>query len=213
MHQLDNNTFPEVAPMNLDKVETRYIAPVLPGGISEGLDLSLEAHTVAWLDSRGMPIWALESSLGLGIGSVMTMRSNANYREFILRCIKVRSESTVASADGDIDGLFNDQIDRSVRTLMEVRDNPYEKGSVRMKASVEFLDRASKAPKAKREVEERRTIISIPVSELRTMQQALIDEGSDGDKEILELLEGVDFKSGDDVEGGGDGEIEITEIV
>ena len=41
----------------------------------------------------------------------------------------------------------------------------------------------------------------LPVSELKNMQQALIEEGTDADMEAVELLEGIDYNIDDEGEG------------
>ena len=181
--------------------------------LAEGLDISQQVQQVAWMEASRMPVWAIEQAMGLTQGSILTIKAkNPHYRIFLERCIRVRAQVTVQAADGDIDGLFNDQIEASAATLMEVRDNPFESGNTRMKAANAFLDRASKAPKVRKEVEERRTIISIPVNELKTMQQALLEEGTDEDNEILDLLKGVDYKLSKDEDGKNGKEIKVVSI-
>jgi len=181
--------------------------------LAEGLDISQQVQMVAWMEASRMPVWAIEQAIGLAQGSILTIKAkNPHYRIFLERCIRVRAQVTVQAADGDIDGLFNDQIEASAATLMEVRDNPFESGNTRMKAANAFLDRASKAPKVRKEVEERRTIISIPVNELKTMQQALLEEGTDEDNEILDLLKGVDYKLSKDEDGKNGKEIKVVSI-
>jgi len=181
--------------------------------LAEGLDISQQVQMVAWMEASRMPVWAIEQAMGLAQGSILTIKAkNPHYRIFLERCIRVRAQVTVQAADGDIDGLFNDQIEASAATLMEVRDNPFESGNTRMKAANAFLDRASKAPKVRKEVEERRTIISIPVNELKTMQQALLEEGTDEDNEILDLLKGVDYKLSKDEDGKNGKEIKVVSI-
>jgi len=180
-------------------------------GIAEELDEW--EQKVGWLDAGGMPIWAIEKALGLQVGTVMTLRAKTEYRDFVLRCIRVKVESEVVKAGDDIEGLLNNEIGRDVAALMEVRDNPFEKGANRIRAAESLMDRAPKAPKAKREVEEKRTIIQIPIGELQTMKQALIEEGTGEDREVLELMEGVDFTSSISEDEDKDGEkIEITDF-
>ena len=193
-----------------------FIKPVeqTANDLAEGLNISQQVQTVAWMEAGGLPVWAVEKALGLAAGSVLSIKAkNPHYRIFLERCIRVRSQVIVSASDGDIDGLFNSQIEASAATLMEVRDNPFETGSTRMKAANAFLDRASKAPKVRREVEEKRTIISIPVNELKTMQQALLEEGTDEDNEILDLMKGVDFSTdGDDGKDAKEKKINVIEV-
>ena len=208
MHPTDSTLIPQIeAPDFIKPIEQST------NDLAEGLDISPQVQTVAWMEASRIPPWAIEQALGLSQGSVLTIKAkNPNYRLFLERCLRIRSQVLVQEADGDIEGLFNDQIAASAATLMEVRDNPFESGNTRMKAANAFLDRASKAPKVRREVEERRTVISIPVNELKTMQQALLEEGTDEDNEILDLLKGVDYKSDGDDGDGKNGKKEIKVI-
>jgi len=208
MHPTDSMIIPQIeAPEFIKPVEKSTT------DLAEGLDISQQVQMVAWMEASRMPVWAIEQAMGLAQGSILTIKAkNPHYRIFLERCIRVRAQVTVQAADGDIDGLFNDQIEASAATLMEVRDNPFESGNTRMKAANAFLDRASKAPKVRKEVEERRTIISIPVNELKTMQQALLEEGTDEDNEILDLLKGVDYKLSKDEDGKNGKEIKVVSI-
>lgn len=208
MHPTDSMIIPQIeAPEFIKPVEKSTT------DLAEGLDISQQVQMVAWMEASRMPVWAIEQAIGLAQGSILTIKAkNPHYRIFLERCIRVRAQVTVQAADGDIDGLFNDQIEASAATLMEVRDNPFESGNTRMKAANAFLDRASKAPKVRKEVEERRTIISIPVNELKTMQQALLEEGTDEDNEILDLLKGVDYKLSKDEDGKNGKEIKVVSI-
>lgn len=144
--------------------------------------------------------WAIEQALGLPPGTVLSQRADSAYRDFVQVCVRERSRAIIFSGNEDPEDVLNDQVLDNIATMVEIRDNPFEKGQTRMKAAQDLLDRAPKAPKAKREVEERKTIISIPINELQIMQRALIEEGTDEDKEIIDLLKGIDYKEGRDGE-------------
>jgi len=172
-------------------------------GIAGGLEADATMINAAWLDAFGMRMEVVEMTLGLPPGSLLNYRNMPQYRELVSRCLEVKASMLVERANGDVDALFNSQIAPSTATLIQLRDNPYETGNVRLKAAQDFLNRAPDAPKMRKEVEERRTVISIPIGELRNMQQALLEEGTPEDLETVNLLENVDFTVNN---GGGNGE-------
>lgn len=179
--------------------------PPVSEGIAAGLQLSQLEQNAAWLDAYGMGAGEVERALGLTAGALASLRSKPQYREMVGRAVRLKALAVTEQA-GSVDELFNGQIRASAAALIEVRDNPYAKESARIKAAAEFLDRASKAPKVRKEMDERRTVIVLPASDLRNMQQALLEEGTAEDIETLELLKGIDYvdESGKGERGEGE---------
>jgi hypothetical protein len=187
---------PQIEPLKL----------VQPGEGPESDTLS----NVAWMDAMGVAPRMIEQALGLPAGRVFTVRANPQYQELLRSCLRVKAVSIVQAAQ-DPESFYNSQILASAATVIEIRDNPLEKGATRLKAAQDMLDRAPAAPKVRKEVDERRTIISIPVHELKNMQRALIEEGTPEDLEMVELIAGTDYIVGDreGVDGEAEFEIEI----
>lgn len=160
--------------------------------ITDGLDLSQEAIVAAQMEAFGFPITDIERTVGLLPGAVISMRSDARYRELVERFLTVRARNIVNNAP-DVETLFNDEIRPSVAALIEVRDNRFSRGGDRIKAAVEFLNRAPKAPKVQQVQQAPRTVIVLPARDFGLMKQALLEEGTPDDAETLELLRGRDF--------------------
>jgi len=169
----------------------------------------IEQMTIAWMLAAGIQAEDIEESLQKPPGFVTTLRSKPKFRTILKRCLEMKAKSLTEQAT-DPEELFNSQIMDSAAALMQVRDDPFEKGSSRVKAAKEFLDRAPKAPKVRKEVEDIKTVIMLPVGALKGMQQALLEEGSPQDLETIQLLEGSDYT----VEAGAEvSEIEGTDGV
>ncbi len=184
----------------------------LTGTLAEGLGLNMNARICASLEAMGMGPAEIEIRTGLSMLFVMGCRNNLNYRELVRRCVEYQAKDK-AKYDKPIDEIFNDQILPSVTTLIELRDNPYMKGGVRLKAAQTFLDRAPEAPKSTRNVEERSLKLTIPAQEALEMLRALKDSGSRDDLDLIELMEGKGFTTeGEDVDEFDDRTIAVTEI-
>jgi len=164
--------------------------------LGAGLLLDADAKLAAYMDAMHIPAAEIEARCGRPAGSLLKLRMNAAYQQMVARCVRWYAErqARLAAIEEDIDGFYDGQVAPSAITLMEIRDNPLNKAKDRAAAAVDFLNRAPKAPKATTNREERRTVITIPVSELRNMQRALIEEGSDEDVEIASLIEGEDYE-------------------
>lgn len=173
--------------------------------LGAGLRIGAEAKLAAWMQAMHVGVIEIEMALGMPAGAIYHLRNEPEYREMVGRCSRFIARQTVRQA-ASIPELFNGQIMPSAATLIEIRDNPYSKGSDRIKAASEFLDRAPDAPKARHEVEERKTVIMLPLQELQNMQQALLEEGTAEDIETYELIRGQDYNM---VENG---EIEVTVV-
>lgn len=184
-------------------------APSQAGG---DLHNEIEYLSAAWMLTVGLSADQIEEALNLPPGYVATLRSNGKFRVILRRCLELKAQSAVANA-ADPEELFNSQILDSALALMNVRDDPFERGSSRVKAAKEFLDRAPKAPKVRKEIEQHQTIITLPISALQNMQRALLEEGSPRDLETIELLEGADYivdNRGDN--GGREGQISVERV-
>jgi hypothetical protein len=145
-------------------------------------------------------------------GYVWRLKQREEYRELVGEFHAEIARKYVENST-DMVGLFNEQIGPSVATMIEIRDNRGEKAGDRLKASKEFLDRAPEAPKARREMESQGIVISIPISTMDGMKQALLEEGTKEDKEILELVEGKDWEEEKEEPSDNKTEKEIPMIV
>lgn len=178
------------------------------------VDLQNDAEqlNVVWMTVVGMTPEEIEEQLGREAGYVATLRSKASFRLILRRCLELKAQSLCESARDPME-LYNSQILASASAIIQIRDNPFATDTARLKAAEHFTDRAPKAPKVRREVEQHQTIITLPVSALRDMQQALLEEGSPQDLKTIELLEGVGYtvESGDN--GNGDeGQIAVERV-
>ena len=160
--------------------------------LASDLSLPQDAILCAWFEAFGMKPAEIEVELSRPAGSVMTLRRTPDYQILLMRCISYVTRKRTGSARNP-EELFNNEIVASAQALIEVRDSPFSKGGERIKAAVAFLDRAPKAPKVRKEIDERSIVISIPLSELQNMQQALLEEGSGEDNAIHDLLKGTDY--------------------
>jgi hypothetical protein len=153
---------------------------------------------------------SLAKHVGRSSAWLTGVRAKPEYQETVRRTVAVIAKRVVDGAV-DVEELFNNEIRPSVETLVEVRDNPFEKAGDRVKAANSLIDHAPKAP-AKKVESRNETILRIPVQQMQTMRQALIEEGQN---DLVELLEGRDFKEVKKEEeegqgkGGGKGEVEI----
>lgn len=184
-----------------------------------GMALSHDVMLASWLTAMQVPVLEIEMQLGMPAGWVYGLKQRGEFREAVRRCVRYMAERKAEEAQ-DIDELFNKQVVPSALTLMEIRDNPFTKDADRLKAATEFLDRAASAPKATKQVDERRVVIALPASEFRNMQQALLDSGEPEDIEVYNLLKGRDFAVAgeegamkeEEEEGTGESYSEVDEI-
>jgi len=179
--------------------------------LADGLELQEDAILCAWFEAFGMLPSEIELELNKPAGAVINLRRVADYQILLQRCRAYITSKKIAATQNP-EELFNQQIGPSVQALIEVRDNPLSKGGDRIKASIAFLDRAPKAPKVRKEVDERHLVISLPLSDLQNMQQALIEEGSIEDKEIYDLLENKDYAMSTENSGNDCEETEAQKI-
>ena len=143
----------------------------------------------ALLDACGVPANAIAAKLGKGNQYVYNLRfQNDEYRRVVQEFGLLVARRIVDEVT-DVDELFNRQIGPSAATLIAVRDSPFAKDADRIKASLAFLDRASKAPKATANSEVRSTVIQIPLSSMREMRKVLGETGRVDDRELLALIE------------------------
>jgi len=197
----------------------RGVEPMPESGLvspqQTALDVDLQSDivqlSVVWMTVIGMTPEEIEEQLGQPAGYVATLRSKPSFRIILKRCLELKAQSICESARDPIE-LYNSQILSSASAIMQIRDNPFATDTARLKAAEHFTDRAPKAPKVRREVEQHQTIITLPVSALRDMQQALLEEGSPQDLETIELLEGAGYvvESGDN--GGKEDQIEVERV-
>ena len=164
-----------------------------------GLAMSSDEKLCALLETMQLSPTEISLKMGWPLEWIVPIRQKREYREMVRRCIGIKAAKDCEGVE--IEELFNNQVRPSARTLIEVRDNPFEKAGDRIKASVEFLDRAKEAPKTQRVQEERGVVLHLPVGELRNMQQALLEQGTKEDLEIAGLIEGEIVEVGD---GQGD---------
>lgn len=176
--------------------KTEYQKAAELGALADGLVLDPMGRLAAWMEALHVPAAEIDVRCGMPAGYVVMLRMDGDYRRMVRKCVRFLAEKAIEGKSGDVLGLFNEQIMPSVVTLMEVRDNPFSKDGDRVKAAVEFLDRAPDAPKVTKQTDERKVVITIPMRDLENMQKALMEEGSEEDVRIAGLLGGVEGKSG-----------------
>lgn len=113
----------------------------------------------------------------------------------------------VMDSAADFGELFDSEIVKSFSTLVEVRDDPLEKGDTRIRSAMGIMDRAPSSPKLVRENKvEQKTIVQIPVQHLKALEMAASDIQ---DAEIIEMLE----EGEKEIEAEGEGESLESKIV
>ena len=168
--------------------------------------------SAVWMTVIGLTPEEIEEQLGQPAGYVATLRSKVSFRIILKRCLELKAQSLCESARDPIE-LYNSQVLPSASAIMQIRDNPFATDTARLKAAEHFTDRAPKAPKVRKEIEQHQTIITLPVSALRDMQQALLEEGSPQDLETIELLEGAGYTVSESDNGGnGNGKEDQIEV-
>ena len=174
------------------------------GLLLQDLMLEPEQQLAAWMEAEGIEPFEIDVQIGQSAGFTISQRESRSYLEAVRRLVvwKAEVEADEQVARGGIEELYNAQIVPSAKVLMSIRDNPLERAKDRIAAAKEFLDKAREAPKKQREEGDGRTVIVLPVTELKGMQQALIESGEVEDREVYELLEGEDYcvfgEEGDD---------------
>jgi len=157
--------------------------------IAAGSTLTNAQLQAALLDACGAPPAAISAKLGKGEQYVYQLRyTNEEYKRVVGEFGRVVAQRIVDEVS-DVDELFNRQIGPSAACLISVRDSPFAKDADRIKASLAFLDRASRAPKATANSEVRSTVIQIPLASMREMRKVLGETGTAVDRELLALLE------------------------
>jgi hypothetical protein len=147
---------------------------------------------------------------GRSWGWFMRLRRKSQYRSAVRETVSRIAEQIVNKAV-DVKALFNNEISRSVKTMIEIRDNPFEPGKTRLAASVAIVDRAPDVPKAK-EAGTTNIVLQLPIQHMETIQQALIE---DRREDIVELIKGEDYEDSQDRDGkglGGRGELDSDMI-
>ena len=167
---------------------------------------NVEMLNVVWMTVLGLPEDEIEAFLKRPPGYVATLRVGMAFRVMLKSCLELKAKNDVMQISDPIE-LYNSQILKSASTIMQLRDSPFTNDTTRLKAAEHFTDRAPKAPKVRKEVQQNQTIITLPISELRNMQQALLEEGSPADLEIIELLEGSGYSV---KESNGESESQIA---
>lgn len=158
----------------------------------EEIQNNIEMLNVVWMTVLELPEDVIEGFLKRPPGYVATLRVGTSFQIMLKNCLELKAKNEVARISDPIE-LYNSQILESAATIMQLRDSPFTNDTTRLKAAEHFTDRAPKAPKVRKEVQQNQTIITLPISELRNMQQALLEEGSPADLETIELLEGSGY--------------------
>ena len=157
--------------------------------IASASTLSNAQLQAALLDACGAPPGAIAEKLGKGPQYVYQLRyTNDEYKRVVQEFGRLVANRIVDEVV-DVDELFNRQIGPSAATLIAVRDDPFSKDADKIKASLAFLDRASRAPKATQNSEVRSTVIQIPLASMREMRKVLGETGRVDDRELLALIE------------------------
>lgn len=120
---------------------------------------------------------------------IYKLREKQLYKDLVKATLAQIAERITREA-ADFTQMFDQQIQPSVRTLAEIRDNPFAKDSDRLKAATTLIDRAPSAPKVKAP-EAAQSILSLPVVQMKMIKEALVDS-DEGD--LVELLEGEGYE-------------------
>lgn len=124
---------------------------------------------------------------------LMRLRKHPEYTSLYKR-FREEDEAKKETEIKDPGDFLNSQIVESLKTLIEIRDDPAIKAGDRLKATREILNRASEAPQ---ETERGgnanpQVILQIPYSQVETIKKLAHEEGQD---DIIELLEGEGYKN------------------
>lgn len=194
---------------SIDKVESKQVREIAPTKTSfpsikslqsvplvdlgEDLaDLDPVEKLAVWLDASGLAPEEIGPRLGRPPSFVPSLRlGNESYRTMLSRCHSLIAERMM-ERKFSIEDLFNEQVRKSAATLVEIRDNPLNRTQDRIKAAVEFLDRAPHAPRRRAEAEERQLVIQLPIGAMKGIRQVLEEAGTEEDSELLELLNSSD---------------------
>ena len=157
--------------------------------IAESGNLTRDQMLIALFEACGVRPGEIARRMGKSREAVYYLRTNDdNYRK-VLQQLHAEVAKCVVDQFADAADLFNQQIGPSAQTLIEVRDDPFASESARIKASLAFLDRAPRAPKATQQTDVRQMVISFPVRTMQEMQQALMEEGSPASLQTRQILE------------------------
>lgn len=177
----------------MEELDSNLITPNEFQEIAENSRLTNEQLIAALLESCGAKPKEISQRLGKSEQYVYQLRAtNSDYKYIVKQFNSIVAARLVAQV-ADVDTLFNEQINPSVVTLMEIRDNLFARDGDRIKASLAFLDRASKAPKATAQQEIKQMIIQIPITQMKEMRKVLEEVGGGGGR-ALEALEKVEGK-------------------
>jgi hypothetical protein len=138
------------------------------------------------------------------------MRSNNDEYRRVVSQLHSLVAIRIVDHVSNVDDLFNMQIGPSAATLISIRDNLWAKDSDRIKASLAFLDRATKAPKAQQISENRSVVINLPVKVMEEMRVALEQEGSQESIDVIKMMDGLE--KGEKFEGEGEETIPVRRV-
>lgn len=178
--------------LNLTAV-TEQLIPRKPSFIR---GLTREELTAARLEGRN-PTWKDEDILAYmnkPLSWLLEIREHPDYQDEVSKLRESGRKKRLNTGDsvspGDIEDLFDAEIENSLEVIIGIRDNPGETASNRMKAAQMILERAPKVPSNKREEQAPKIILNIPYQQVETLKKVSDEMGR---SDLIELLEGEDY--------------------
>jgi hypothetical protein len=145
---------------------------------------------VAMLEARGCNDTEICEATGYSMGHISRIRHNAP--GYAVCVSEFKNEIQGKAIDETVDAIdrFNGMVPKMADNIENLALHANKEG-VRLRATMDILDRAPDAPKRvhrQENLEERKIIFGVQVVE--NMRKALTDVGAD---EVVDLLEGEDF--------------------
>lgn len=155
--------------------------------------LSKQERDCAELEGRH-PEWSfdeLADMFGQPLSWLTALHERRDYRELVAsHRIEEQENSSIPArklSKSEVEDLFNQQIELSVRTLASIRDDLKETANNRIKASALILEHAPDVPAKRTEAQAPNVVINIPYQQVETIKTAALDMG---DSDLIDLLEG-----------------------
>jgi len=146
---------------------------------------------VALLEARGCTFSEIADATGYAYNYIFRIRSEVPGYQQLVAEFKREIQERVIDQTADAITMFNSKVPAMVNNLETLALGAYKEG-VRLRATMDWLDRAPDAPKrvAREEhTEERKIVFSIQQAD--NIRNAMLDVGRE---DVLNLLEGRDFE-------------------
>lgn len=155
-----------------------------------------------------MSLDEISAKMDIPYSHLQYLHERADYRE-IVENARIEEQKKVAEAEASFippvplpeprimtpeqaEALFNSEVERSLLTLVEIRDDREASPTVRLKASTVILEMAPGAPAKKAEQQAPRITIQIPYQQVETIRKAAIEMDQ---PDLIDLIEGEGYSS------------------